>query len=60
MEEQGMHGILDWIDESLKEIALVLPELVEENPSSFVCGLKMGYKEAVLDLQKFLDQCCIE
>lgn len=50
-----MHSIQDWIDVKLKEIADVLPELVKESPSSFGCRLKMGYKNALLDLCEYLE-----
>ncbi len=37
-----------------KEIAYLLPVLVNENPASFACGLKTGYKQCLLDLESII------
>lgn len=34
------------------EIAEKLPTLVEEAPDSFACGHAMGYKQALLDIER--------
>jgi hypothetical protein len=44
----------DWIDCHLAYIANHLPKLVEEKPASFDCGHKVGYKQALLDLERYL------
>jgi hypothetical protein len=44
-----------YIDEKLAEISYQLPELVFQNPGSFECGHRMGYKQALLDIERFLD-----
>lgn len=45
----------NFIDDKLSEIAKHLPELVHTKPDSFACGHTMGYKQALLDLQRLLD-----
>ncbi len=45
----------DWIDSKLAEIANKLPGLVHSSPSSFSCGHAMGYKQALLDLENFMN-----
>jgi len=49
-----MDKVQEWIEEKLKEISQKLPTEVHENPASFACGYNVGYKQAVLDLEKFL------
>lgn len=49
-----MVNIDEFICNKLKEIATQLPELVKERPSSFTCGLKMGYKQCLLDLDNII------
>lgn len=49
-----MKSIESWIDEKLKEIALKLPQLAHHESASFNCGYNAGYKNAILDLEKFL------
>lgn len=44
-----------WIDSKLAEIANELPQLVHENSKSFRCGHRMGYKQALLDLEDFMN-----
>ena len=49
--------ILDeWITYKLAEISLKLPNLVHENPASFACGFNTGYKQAMLDLDRIVQQ----
>ena len=45
----------EWIDAKFSVIALRLPRLVKEQPDSFSCGHNMGYKQALLDLDKELE-----
>lgn len=47
--------VQDWIDEKLKEIASKLPTLVYTEPASFSCGYNVGYKQAMLDLDRLLE-----
>lgn len=45
----------DWINDHFSEIAKKLPTLVHTDPASFACGFNTGYKQALLDLENFLD-----
>jgi len=45
----------EWIDSKLAIIANELPKLVHDDPSSFNCGRAMGYKKAMLDLERFMN-----
>ena len=45
----------EWIDTKFMEIAKKLPNQVDDNPSSFSCGHTMGYKQALLDLDMWLE-----
>lgn len=45
----------DWIDTKLKEVAERLPKAAHEDPASFACGYNTGYKQAMLDLERWLD-----
>jgi hypothetical protein len=45
-----------WIDDRLKYIAELLPQLQHEDPASFACGYNAGYKHALLELVDFLDE----
>jgi hypothetical protein len=47
-------SLQDWIDQKIAEIAKKLPTLVHTEPASFSCGYNMGYKQAMLDLDNFL------
>ncbi len=46
----------DWIDGKLEEISGKLPELAHTEPASFCCGYNSGYKQAMLDLEAYLDK----
>ncbi len=48
-------SIQDWLNSKLAEIAKKLPKAVENNPASFDCGLQMGYKLALLDLDIIIE-----
>lgn len=48
-------GIEEWINTKIAEIATKLPTLVHTEPASFSCGYNMGYKSAMLDLDRFLE-----
>ena len=45
----------EWINEKFAEIALRLPMLVHTDPASFSCGFNTGYKQAMIDLDRFLE-----
>jgi hypothetical protein len=45
----------DWIDKKIADIAKKLPTLVHSEPASFSCGFNVGYKQALLDLDRFLE-----
>jgi hypothetical protein len=45
----------NWIDSKLADIANELPGLIYDNPATFRCGHKTGYKQALLDLEKFMN-----
>lgn len=47
--------IQEWLDNKFADIATKLPSLVHEDPASFACGYNMGYKQALLDLEKKLE-----
>jgi len=40
------------IDAMLITVADVIPELVGSDPASFKCGHAMGYKQALLDIDR--------
>ncbi len=44
----------DWINEGFKKVAEKLPNLVHTEPASFACGFNTGYKQALLELDRFL------
>lgn len=46
----------NWINNKLIEISQKLPDQVHVNPASFACGYNMGYKQALLDFQNFIEQ----
>lgn len=48
-------NLQDWIDENIADIAKKLPTLVHTEPASFLCGFNTGYKQAMLDLDRFLE-----
>lgn len=48
-----MIDLQQYIDEKLIVIANSLPKTVV-NPDSFACGYDTGYKQAMLDLERFL------
>ena len=45
----------DWINSKFEMIAQKLPTLVHTDPASFACGYNTGYKQAMLDLDRFLE-----
>lgn len=45
----------DWIDGKLAEIANKLPSLVHQDAASFACGFNTGYKQALLDLERIMN-----
>ena len=48
-------SLQEWIDENIADIAKKLPTLVYTEPASFSCGFNTGYKQAMLDLDRFLE-----
>jgi hypothetical protein len=48
--------VQDWIVEKLGEISTKLPTLVHAEPASFSCGYNTGYKHALLDLERTLEE----
>lgn len=46
----------DWLNDNLSEIARKLPTLVHTEPASFSCGFNTGYKQAMLDLDRLLEE----
>ena len=49
------YSVNNWIDRKLGDIAKKLPSLVHTEPASFACGYNAGYKGALLDLHRYLD-----
>jgi hypothetical protein len=47
-------SLQDWIDAKFAGIAEKLPQLVHTEPASFACGYNTGYKQALLELDRFL------
>lgn len=45
----------EWIAIKINEIGKKLPNLVDENPSSFECGQQLGYKAAMLELEELIE-----
>ena len=45
----------DWINAKLKEVAEKLTQTSHKDPASFACGYNTGYKQAMLDLERWLD-----
>lgn len=43
-----------FIDKKMAEIAKKLPDLAHEDPASFACGYNLGYKAALLDIEREL------
>ena len=48
-------SLQEWIDAKFADIAMKLPTLVHCEPASFSCGFNTGYKQAMLDLDRFLE-----
>jgi hypothetical protein len=46
--------IQNFIDNKIKEISKKLPSLVDKSPGSFACGHEMGYKNALLDMERLM------
>jgi len=45
----------EWINNRLSYAAKLLPQLTHEDPASFACGYNAGYKNALLEIQEFLN-----
>ena len=50
----------EWIDNGFAKVAEKLPNLVHTEPASFACGFNTGYKQAMLDLDRFLEDKATE
>jgi hypothetical protein len=48
-------SLQEWIDKKIADVATKLPTLVHTEPASFSCGFNTGYKQAMLDLDRFLE-----
>ena len=51
-----MIEVQQFINQKLAEVAERLPSLVHTEPASFSCGFNTGYKQALLDLDKRLEE----
>ena len=50
-------GKLDrWIVDKFADIAAKLPTLVHTEPASFSCGYNTGYKQCLLDIERFFEE----
>lgn len=47
--------VRQFINQKLIEIAHVMPDMVRDEPSSFGLGNIYGYKQALLDLDRLLE-----
>lgn len=52
--------IQEWMNIKYEEIAQKLPTLVHTDAASFSCGYNTGYKQAMLDLDRFLEEEAVE
>lgn len=59
-KEIRMMSLHDWIDKKFEMIAEKLPTLVHTEPASFACGYNTGYKQAIIDLDRFLEEEAVE
>ncbi len=50
----------EWIDSKFAQVAEKLPQLVHTEPASFACGYNTGYKQALLELDRFLEDKATE
>ena len=49
-------SLQEWIDNGFAKVAEKLPNLVHTEPASFACGFNTGYKQALLELDRFLTE----
>lgn len=52
-----MGKLNQWIDDRLADIGKKLPTLVHSDPASFACGYNSGYKNCLLDVENFFEEC---
>jgi hypothetical protein len=45
----------DFINNKFEMIAKLLPDAVDKNPAGFECGWATGYKQALLDIDRLLE-----
>lgn len=55
-----MNDLEQWIDLKLVDIAKKLPGLVHSDPASFACGYNTGYKQALLELERYMESLSID
>lgn len=53
-------NLQEWINSKFEVVAEKLPTLVHTEPASFACGYNTGYKQALLDLDRFLEEDATE
>lgn len=53
---QTMKNIDEWMCDKFTDIATKLPVLVHTEPASFSCGFNVGYKQCLLDFDRFLEK----
>lgn len=49
-------SLKEWLDEKFYDIASKIPTPAHRDPASFACGYNVGYKQALLDMQKQLER----
>ena len=54
MKASHANLIQEYIDAKIAIIANSLPRKVHDNPKSFTCGHDVGYKQALLDIERFM------
>lgn len=52
-----MGKLNELIDSKLSDIALKLPSMVHSDPASFSCGYNTGYKNFLLYIERFFEEC---
>ena len=51
-----INDVQGWIDDRLAKVAEKLPTIVHTEPASFSCGYNTGYKQCLLDLDRFIEE----
>lgn len=55
MDSKKLQELERFVDLKIAEISKKMPDAVHENPASFACGYNMGYKSALLDIERLLE-----